>query len=331
MQLPLRGTTGVLLLGFLSTSEGLKLNSNVSVQSNVTGVTAKVQVNHIAEKGDDEGCGLLTSFPNSKAADYKDSRKTKYDKDAKKSVKNTFKGGDTIKFKCESGFTTDGSKDGDAEFEVECKDEGYFNPKGVCSKASKCGKLPKIDNAAPTGKTSDGKTQFTCIKGYSLDGEKVVEGGEGKNSLFDVKCIDFKGTYQEFTGKCQPWAFVPATETIRMYNDVFKALFVVSCKGTMKKEFGNCGDKDCAPPEGLDSACGKISHDEDGKKKSKCKTLVSKIKSDFKSKESDRKTFDKENKRDDNWMETEEKKRPHLNDESEKFCSNLWGVLKVSR
>lgn len=295
-------------------------------------VDIAAKVSKVARKAE-EGCGLLKSFPNAKPKDYRDGRKTKYDKDKKKSVDNVFKSGDVVKFECLPGFTTDGANDGDTIFDVECLDEGYYEPKGVCSKASKCGALPEIPHAAPTGKSNRGKVEFACIKGYSLDGEDVVDGGEQKNSHFELKCVEFKGKYEEFSGKCQPYAFVPATETIRMYNEVFKALFVVSCKGTLKKEFGKCGDKACAPPAGLDTACAKITRDDDaGSKKTECESLVSAIKSDFDAKKSERETFDKEKKRDAKWFEDDiNEDRPHLNDEATKFCTDLWGVLKVGR
>jgi hypothetical protein len=320
----------------VSGSTALKLQNDTHSGSVVPTVSLsskkKTHLRANARREDeDKGCGLLESFPNAKPKDYRDARKSRYDQDAKKSVPNIFVAGDIIDFECNSGYTTDGAADGETEFEVECLEEGYYKPKGVCSKASKCGALPEIDSAAPTGKSDRGGVEFACIKGYSLDGEKVVAGGEGKNNHFKLKCVEFKGQYEKFSGKCQPYAFVPATETIRMYNDVFEALFRVSCKSTLKKEFGKCGDKACEPPAGLDGACAKITHGDDASdKKSECDKLVSDIKKDFEDKKKDREDFDKEEKRDGNWFKDDkDNERPHLNDEADTFCKDLWGVLKV--
>jgi len=302
-----------LLLALFETTTSLKFSSSVSATNSL-----------------DDGCGVLASFPHAKPANHEDARRTRYDQDIKKTVKNTFATGSVIKFHCEPGFTSDGSREGAVGFDVECEESGVFKQHGVCSKVSKCGKMPMIDHAAPTGKVHKAKVEYACLKGYSLDGEKVVVGGFGKNSHFEVECVDFKGKYEEFTGKCQPFAFVPATETIRLYNEVFKALFVVSCKGTLTKNFGKCGkDGKCEPPTGLDTACSKISQDADGFKQGKCDELVSKVKEDFEKKKSARKDF-YEGQKEADWTEKDQhKNRPHLNDEAENFCSDLFGVLSV--
>lgn len=271
--------------------------------------------------GDDEedGCGALTSFPNAKPKDYRDARKTKYDTAQKKQVDVTFAAGDTIEFECEKGFTVDGANDGDTVFDVECNDKGYYEPKGTCVKASKCGSLPQIPHAAPTGKTkAGGKVEFACMKGFSLDGEKVVEGGEGHNSHFDLKCIDFKGEYEEFRGECSSYAFMPAHEITAMYSQVFEALFEASCKSTLKKEFGKSGE----PPAGLDGACAKIKIGD----ASKCDSLVTEIKDDFKKKKKELDEHNDEEKED--WFE-EKSDAPNVDDEAHKFCSDLFEVLKV--
>merc|ERR1719329_886153 len=183
--------------------------------------------------GDEDGCGALTSFPNAKPKDYRNARKTKYDTDAKKQVDVTFAAGDTIEFECEKGFTVDGASDGDTIFDVECNDKGYYEPAGTCIKASKCGSLPQIPHAAPTGKVIKGSVEFACMKGYSTDGEKVVEGID-LNSHFKLKCIEFKGEYETFRGECSSYAFIPAHEITAEYTKVFEALFEASCKDTLK-------------------------------------------------------------------------------------------------
>merc|ERR1719164_318675 len=97
-------------------------------------------------------------------------------------------------------------------------------------KASKCGKVPTIDHAHTTGKVDGDNVQFACDQGYSLDGEKVVAGGMGKNELFDLKCDAFAGEYKEFEGECQPFAFMPAGKIIKVYNTVFEVLFEIDCQ-----------------------------------------------------------------------------------------------------
>lgn len=280
---------------------------------------SKARVSTSGEEEEEEGCGALTSFPNAKPKDYRNARKTKYDTAKKKQVDVTFAAGDTVEFECEKGFTVDGALDGDTVFDVDCLDKGYYEPKGTCLKASKCGSLPEISHAAPTGKTkTGGKVEFACMKGFSLDGEKVVEGGEGHNSHFDLKCIEFKGEYEEFRGECSSYMFMPAHEVTAMYNQVFEALFEASCKSTLKKDFGKSGE----PPAGLDSACAKIKIGDS----SKCDDLVKQIKDDFKTKKGELDSHNDEEKED--WFE-EKSDAPNVNDEAHKFCSDLFEVLRV--
>jgi len=268
-----------------------------------------------------ETCGPLSQYAHARPQNYKDGRKTKYDAEAKKTVDVTFVAGDSIAFECVPGYTTDGAKDGPRDFTVECSTMGYFKPSAVCLEALKCGALPDISHAAPTGKVGKGHVQFACSPGYSLDGHKVTPGGLGKNSHFDITCVEFSGQYEPFTGACKPYAFVPSTETARIYNKVSEALFVVSCKGTLKEAFGASG----APPEGLDAACSKI---QDSAKQGECQGLVSKVKSDFETKKGDRETHDEKAKKE--WFEEKAKDRPGVSDEATEFCSKLWKLLEFS-
>merc|ERR1719291_222392 len=86
------------------------------------------------QKGDKVSCGPIAAFNadklNSEIKEYKDKKKD-------------FKAGDKVAFKCVKGFTIDGTKDGDAEFDVECMEAGYYKTPKICIKASKCGKIPK--------------------------------------------------------------------------------------------------------------------------------------------------------------------------------------------
>jgi hypothetical protein len=263
-----------------------------------------------------DGCGGLKSFPNAKPKNYADARKMKYDKEKKKKVPVEFAAGDVIEFKCVDGYSTDGSKDGDKVFDVECQENGFYKPKGVCVPASKCGPLPKIENAQPTGEMDSVKgAQFECLQGYSTDGEKVVLGGEGKNRFFNLKCIEFSGKYEKFEGECKPFGFVPAKEMIRMYNQVFEALFVVTCKGTLKKRFGKSDKPDFA-------VCEHAPDDAKGD----CEGLVDDVKADWKDQTKAREDFEKDSEVE--WYEPDPEK-PNFEKEANKFCSGLWKILAM--
>jgi len=263
-------------------------------------------------------CPALASYPNAKPKNFADTQKTKY-VDGER-VKVEFAAGDMIPFECEPGYTVDGSKDGGTEFEVECSEQGYYKPGGVCIEASKCGAAPEISNARPTGQKKGDGLEFACNEGYSLDGENVVPGGLDKNRLFTLKCVEFSGAYEKFEGECKPYQFVSATETARMYNQVFEALFTVSCKGTLKKDFG------AGKGPGVDGACGKI---EDSGIKGECEGLVTQIKSDFEAKQAARKDFDEGAKKD--WFEEKDPERPGITDEATTFCTSLWKLLEYKK
>jgi len=268
-------------------------------------------------KGDDEpvSCGSVPSYKNAKPKNYEDTRPTKYDKETKKKVPVTFSAGDTIPFKCDKGYTTDGSKDGDSEFDVECKDSGFYKPAKVCIKASACGALPEIKYAAATGKVNGDKVQFKCINAYSLDGEKVVAGGLGKNQIFEIECDAFAGKYKEFEGECQPYGFVPAGQIVKAYNMVFEALFSASCERTLREKFG--GDQQ--PPGGLDKVCAKVDD-------ASCSGLVSDIKADFEKQAKALKEHKKKSKKD--WMETDDD-APGIKDQAKKFCDGVWKAIQM--
>lgn len=236
---------------------------------------------------------------------------TKFNKDTKKREPVTFKKGDIVAHKCKAGFTLDGSKDGDVEFDVECSDTGFFKPKGVCMKASKCGAAPVIAHAAATGVEVPGKVQYACSSGFSLDGEKVVAGGMGKNSIFELECVEFSGSYEKFKGECKPYAFMPAKETTRIYTQVFEALFTVTCEGKLNDAFG-AGKS--AP---VDTACAKLKNGSGS-----CAGLVADIKSAF----ADKKKALKGYKEEKEWWDT--KGKPGVTKESTKFCTELWKLVE---
>jgi len=224
----------------------------------------------------------------------------------------TFKKGDTVVFKCEAGHTVDGSKDGKAEFNAVCSDMGYFKPDGVCVEASKCGAVPAIAHATATPKKVKGAVQFGCNPGYSLDGEKVVAGGMGANQLFTLKCVEFSNQYEAFKGECKPFAFVASAESTRIYNDVFEALFIVTCKGKLTTHFGK---GNTAGP--FDATCSKLKAGS-----SECNALVTDINKDFKAKQEAL----KKDKKDKEWFDTEGK--PNIDGPALKFCTDLYALVK---
>jgi hypothetical protein len=284
----------------------------------LVGCIGAAQSIHLRSQGLDS-CGLAPSYENAKTSSFADSKKTAFSAETKKQEPVNFKAGDTVEYTCVPGFTTDGSKDGVKTFEAECSDKGYFTPGGVCVEASKCGALPKIPNATQTGKVVKGKTEFACNEGYSLDGEKVVGGGMGSNRFFQLKCVEFSGAYEEFTGECKPYSFLPVGETLRIYNKVGEALFIVSCKSTLKKSFGK--EK---TPAGLDNICAGF-----GDSSSACAALVTQIKADFETQQTARKTFDENKDKEAEWFEEKDPTRPGIAEHATTFCTELWGLLAM--
>jgi hypothetical protein len=256
----------------------------------------------------------VASYDNAKPKDYEDAMPTKFNEETKKREEVTFKSGDSVTFKCSPGFTTDGSMDGKNTFDAKCTDKGFFEPDGTCVKASKCGAVPEISHAVVTAKEVPAAVQFSCNPGYSLDGKKVVAGGMGKNQLFTLKCQEFNNEYEKFEGKCKAYGYIPADEGTRIYNKVFEALFVVTCKGKLVAAFG----KGNAPP--VDSACGKLKN---AAASGECAGLVAGIKSDFEAAKSKLKEFKEEKEA---WYETEG--QPGVADDAKDFCEKLWKLVE---
>eukprot|EP00429_Kryptoperidinium_foliaceum_P061904 CAMPEP_0176075336 /NCGR_PEP_ID=MMETSP0120_2-20121206/37654_1 /TAXON_ID=160619 /ORGANISM="Kryptoperidinium foliaceum, Strain CCMP 1326" /LENGTH=306 /DNA_ID=CAMNT_0017409041 /DNA_START=77 /DNA_END=997 /DNA_ORIENTATION=+ len=280
------------------------------------GLRAQTAALKVSEEPAPSSCGGAPEYENSKPKNFEDARKTFFNPETKKEEPVTFKSGDVIDFKCEAGFTIDGSKDGETTYKVECSEHGYFKPAGVCMKASKCGAVPEIPHAAPTGKMVSGKAEFACAQGYSLDGQKVLAGGFGKNRFFTLKCQEFSGKYEDFSGECKPYAFVPASETVRIYNQVSEALFIASCKGTLKVAFSK------GETPALANVCSSFEESSGA-----CAGLVSKIKGDFAAKMAERKAFD--DKEDKEWHEEKGEGRPGIGEEAQTFCTELWKLLEM--
>jgi len=271
-----------------------------------------------------DGCGEVPTYPHAKPKNYADAIGKVFNATSKKTESVTFAAGAVIPFECVPGYSTDGSKEGGTTYDVECTEHGYYSPKGVCMAASKCGPVPNITHAAPTGKSSvvgkESRVEFACTEGYSLDGEKVVAGGLGKNLLFELKCVDFTGLYEKFAGACQAYAFMPATEAIKLYTKVYEALFTVTCKGSLKTSFGKGKS-----PSGLDKVCGTFKDSS-----SDCQALVGQVKQDFERELQARGTHDAEkNATGQEWYDAKDKNRPGIDEEAHTFCTKLWKLLEM--
>lgn len=249
-------------------------------------------------EGDAISCGAVAKYDHAGPKNYEDSKPTKYVDG--KHVKVTFKAGDTIPFECKKGYTVDGSKDGDREFDVECTENGYYKPSKTCIKASKCGAVPSIEHAHTTGKADGKSVQFACNQGYSLDGKKVIPGGFGKNEKFDLECDEFAGDYKKFEGECQAYGFMPTNKAIKLYNTVFEVLFTVDCQKQLQKKFG----KDGTPPSDLGG----------------CSSLAGDLKADFEKKKKEKEEHLKKGEKD--WFEDEDV--PGVSEEAKKFCEKCW-------
>jgi hypothetical protein len=292
------------------------LNDKPTISGNIKLAVQKSSTIKVGKEEEEPvSCGGAPSYDNAKPKNYEDTKKTKYDSETKKHVPVVFKAGDKIEFKCEKGYTTDGSNEGDTTFDVECKDSGFYKPAKVCVKASACGKLPYVKKATATGKVDKNKVQYKCNKGYSLDGEKVVAGGMGKNSLFNIECDEFAGEYKEFKGECQPYGFMPAGQILKVYNVVFETLFTATCEKTLHDKFG----ADQKPPKGLGEVCANLDD-------SSCSGLISDIKADFEKQAKALKEHKKESKKD--WFEADDDK-PGIKDQAKKFCEGLWKTIQM--
>mmetsp|Transcript_46798 Transcript_46798/g.85666 ORF Transcript_46798/g.85666 Transcript_46798/m.85666 type:complete len:308 (+) Transcript_46798:79-1002(+) len=270
-----------------------------------------------------ESCGPLKEYAHARPKNFADARETKWDETTKSTIPVTFVAGDVIEFECLPGYTVDGSLNGENTFDVTCDEMGYYTVSDVCLEASKCGAVPKIDHAMPTGKVVKSSVEMGCVQGYSLDAEQVVAGGMGKNRFFMLECNEFSGEYEAFKGECQPYAFVPGKESVRIYNQVFEALFVVSCKGTLQKAFAQGGQ----PPEGLDNACGSF---EDASLSGQCQLLVTQIKSDFESNWQEMEAYNQTRRENfTEYYEAHTEDRPTIDDEAKAFCDGLWALLEI--
>jgi len=256
---------------------------------------------------DRETCGTLPEYPNSKVKNFGDMAQ------GMASEAKAFVAEDEISYKCDRDHTTDGAKDGPDEFKVLCGENGYFVPeKAGCVGKSECGPMPCVRKTHVTGKVEgtkkNPKVELMCDAGYSLDGEKVIEGGNLDNALLYVECMDI-GKWSvpvDYLGKkgkaCEPFAFVPASGMIKMYNKVFEVLFIASCNTELTK-WAEMEEK--MPPKLEDgTVCGEnVADDKEGD----CKSLVDDLKTLFEdAKGAGNEGFD-----------------------AKTFCGDMWDLLKM--
>jgi hypothetical protein len=92
---------------------------------------------------------------------------------------------ESVRFDCDSGFTVDGSADGDRGFTVTCQDTGAFGEPQAC-KPVICGEPDTVANAQrPSGSKHYQETvKYKCYDGFTLDGEK------NGPTEFEAKCQD---------------------------------------------------------------------------------------------------------------------------------------------
>jgi len=256
---------------------------------------------------DRETCGSLPTYPNSKPKNFGDMAQ------GMASDPKAFVFEDEVKFKCDRDHTTNGDKDGPDEFKVLCSENGYFTPeRHGCVGKSECGPMPCIRKTHVTGKTEgtkkNPKVELVCDAGYSLDGEKVIEGGNMDNAMLYLECLD-NGQWSaatDYVGKkgkaCEPFAFVPASGMIKMYNKVFEVLFIASCNTELSKW---AEEDEKMPPKLEDgTVCAEnVADDKEGD----CKSLVKDLKTLFEdAKGADNEGFD-----------------------AKPFCKDMWDLLKM--
>jgi len=256
---------------------------------------------------DRETCGELPTYPSSKPKNFGDTG------GGMAGEPKAFVAEDEVAYVCERGSTTNGAKDGPTEFKTVCGENGYFVPeKAGCVAKSECGPMPCVRKAHLSGKVEgtkkNPKVELLCDAGYSLDGEKVIEGGNMDNAKLYIECLDI-GKWEapvDYLGKkgkaCEPFAFVPASGMIKMYNKVFEVLFIASCNTELTK-WAEMEEK--MPPKLEDgTVCGEnVADDKEGD----CKSLVDDLKTLFEdAKGAGNEGFD-----------------------AKPFCKDMWDLLKM--
>jgi len=252
---------------------------------------------------DRETCGELPTYPSSKPVNAGTNLMEPL----------AFVSEDEVTYECDRDTTTNGAKDGPTEFKAVCGENGYFKPeRHGCVAKSECGPMPCIRKAHPTGEMKGTKknpiVEMVCDAGYSLDGEKVIPGGKMENAKLYLECLDI-GKWEapvDYLGKkgkaCEPFAFVPASGMIKMYNKVFEVLFIASCNTELTK-WAEMEEK--MPPKLEDgTVCGEnVADDKEGD----CKSLVDDLKTLFEdAKGAGNEGFD-----------------------AKGFCKDMWDLLKM--
>jgi hypothetical protein len=109
---------------------------------------------------------------------------------------------DSVNYECFSGFTLDGTKDGDTKFKVECQEDGKLTKVKQCLPKA-CGK-PLPEKVLYASTQDEGlvrypmNTEVVCQDGYTVDGDATG------NKTFVVTCLS-SGEFEDFDPKqCKP-------------------------------------------------------------------------------------------------------------------------------
>eukprot|EP00746_Dinoflagellata_sp_MGD_P162459 gnl/MRDRNA2_/MRDRNA2_90034_c0_seq1.p1 gnl/MRDRNA2_/MRDRNA2_90034_c0~~gnl/MRDRNA2_/MRDRNA2_90034_c0_seq1.p1 ORF type:complete len:2893 (+),score=610.94 gnl/MRDRNA2_/MRDRNA2_90034_c0_seq1:209-8680(+) len=86
---------------------------------------------------------------------------------------------DPIEYKCEEGYTLDGSAEGDTTFEITCQADKSFSESPEC-KPVVCGEAPEVENAKYDKDTLweyPKEIPYSCETGYTVDGKASGDDG----------------------------------------------------------------------------------------------------------------------------------------------------------
>jgi hypothetical protein len=80
---------------------------------------------------------------------------------------------ETVEFECGTGYSTDGTADGDKTFTVTCQSTGVYSEPQICQKVS-CGEPPDTAHAHHPMQEQffEDKVEYECFSGFTLDGQK---------------------------------------------------------------------------------------------------------------------------------------------------------------
>jgi hypothetical protein len=90
---------------------------------------------------------------------------------------------ESVVFSCATGYSVDGTGDGEKSFTVTCQSTGAYSEPGMCERIS-CGEPPDSAHASHSAqeKFFEDKVEYECFSGFTLDG--VKDGA----TTFEVEC-----------------------------------------------------------------------------------------------------------------------------------------------